>query len=241
MRFKALSIKLLPGQYKQWQARNHNISRAALTIIASLKLFPMKHYGAFPYFQVLVVLLMSLGGLAGPAWGQTRPVVPPGPAPHRFTYAAVVPVAGVSQAALVLRARAWAQRVTPASLAPVITSDTSTEVIRTTGICPFAYEQENLSGKTLLATLRYNATISLREGRYKYEVTGFVFRFPGSGRYPAAEIPAETFFNSNFKPLRAQGFRYETTMRTCFKEIADEVLARLLESMRQPTNKAGSE
>ena len=84
-----------------------------------------------------------------------------------------------------------------------------------------------------MATLRYNATLSVREGRYKYEVTGFVFGFPGSGRYPAAEVPAESFFNGNVKPLQAAGFRYNTTMRTCYKEIADEVLARLQASMRQ--------
>lgn len=184
---------------------------------------------------------MSFGGLAVPIQAQTLSNLNLAQAPHRFTYTAVVPVAGASQADLVLRARAWARQVTPASLVPVSTSESDTEVLQTTGLCPFAYEQENLSGKTFMATLRYNATLSLRAGRYKYEVTGFVFQFPGAGRAPTQEVPVESFFNGNAKPLNAAGFRYNMTMRTCYKEIADEVLARLQASMRQPIGKAGTE
>lgn len=190
-----------------------------------IKLFP-----AAACCRALSVL--SLGSLAGPSLAQV---------PHRFTYTAVVPVAGASQAELLLRARAWARQVTPASLAPVSTSGPDTEVMQTTGMCPFAYAQANPSGKTFMATLRYNATLSLRAGRYKYEVTGFVFGFPGAGRYPASEIPVESFFNDNVKPLHACGFRYNMTMRTCYTEIADEVLARLQEGMRRPISKVGTE
>ena len=189
---------------------------------------------------IRVLLLAILGSLAGSVRGQNQPVLPP-PAAHRISYTAVVSVANVSQAELGLRARAWAQQIIPANLVPIIIHESNTEVIRTIGICPFAYEQQSLSGKTFLATLRYNATISLREGRYKYEVTDFVFGHPGEGRYPATEIPVESFYNGNVKPLHATGFRYQMTMRTCFKELADEVLARLQESMRRPTGKAGTE
>ena len=184
---------------------------------------------------------MGFGSLANPSLGQTLSNLSLAQVPHRFTYTAVVPVEGVSQADLVMRARAWAQQVTPASLVPISTSEPDTEVLQTTGVCPFAYEQANLSGKTFMATLRYNVTLSLRAGRYRYEVTGFVFGFPGSGRYPASEIPVESFFNGNVKPLRAEGFRYSTAMRTCYKELADEVLARLQASMRQPIGKPGTE
>ena len=123
-----------------------------------------------------------------------------------------------------------------------------TEVLVVSGAQPFAYTYSlagTFNGRARTRTnhlvLHYTARLWLQQGRYRYEVTDFVFGFPGSGRYPASEIPVESFYNGNFKPLRAEGFRYEMTMRTCFKELADEVLARLQASMRNPISKAGTE
>lgn len=194
----------------------------------------MKDGSVFARFQWL--LLVCLGGLSGPVWGQ----LPAGPISrtHRFAYQAVVPVAGVSQADLVLRARAWAQRVAPAGQFPILTSGPDTGVVRTTGVCPFAYDW---GGKALLAELRYTATISVREGRYRYEVKEFVFVEPGAGRYPASTTPVESYYNGNFHPYNEIASRFQVTMRTCFTEIVNEELARLQEGMRRPTSKAGSE
>ena len=186
------------------------------------------------------LFVVLLCGLAGPSLGQTRPVGPLDPKTHRFIYTAVVPVAGASQADLVLRARAWAEQVTPAGHSPVIIPAPDSAGIITTGVCPFAYDQSDLSGKTLLSKLRYTATISVQEGRYRYKVTDFFFLAPGVRQLPPEKIPAETFFNHRFKPNNEDGSRYQETMRTCFPEIAGEVLARLQAAMRQSTSKAGS-
>ncbi|MCI1186928.1 hypothetical protein MON38_05810 [Hymenobacter sp. DH14] len=193
-----------------------------------------------PYSTVAfrVLLLMSLGSLANPGLGQTLSTLSLAQAPHRFTYTAVVSVEGASQAELVLRARAWARQVTPATLLPVSTREPDTEVIRTTGVCPFAVDW---AGHNLLPrSLRYNATISVREGRYKYEVKDFVFIEPGPGQ-SSTEIPVESYYNGNVKPIREPAFRDLINMRTCFKEIADEVLARLQQSMRKPSSETGRE
>ena len=88
----------------------------------------------------------------------------------RFAQTALVPVAGVSQAALVRRAHDWAQRVAPAGQLPVRTSSPGTETVRTTGECPFAVEW---SGTLVRRALRYTATVSVRDGRYQYELKEF--------------------------------------------------------------------
>lgn len=195
----------------------------------------MKYYSEFTSCQWL--LLVGLGGLAPtPVWGQR----PAGliSSTHRFAYQAVVPVANVSQADLVLRARAWAHRVTPAGQIPVLATGPDTEVVRTTAGRPFAYEW---GGKALLCQLRYTATISVRAGRYKYELKDFVFVEPGAGRYPASTTPAETYYNGSFHPYNDIASRFQVTMRTCFTETVNEELARLQEGMRNPVRTARSE
>ena len=192
----------------------------------------MKHYSGFTYCQWL--LLAGLGGLATPVRGQR----PAGliSSTHRFAYQAVVPVVGVSQADLVLRARA--HRVTPAGQLPVLTSGPDTEVVRTTGACPFAYDW---GGKALLSALRYTATISVRAGRYRYELKEFVFLEPGAGRYLVSTTPAETYYNGNFHLYNEIALRFEGTMRTCFTELVNEELARLQADMGKPTRQARSQ
>ncbi|MFC7669587.1 hypothetical protein ACFQT0_21125 [Hymenobacter humi] len=174
--------------------------------------------------------MVLLCGLAGPSRGQSLPT---GllPRTHRFAYTAVVPVEGVSQADLVLRARAWAQQVTPAGQFPVSTHGPDTEVVRTTGVCPLAYDWAG--NKLLMSALRYTVTISVRKGRYQYEVKDFFFVNPGSDRSPVSETPAETYFNGNFIPYNETAARFNGTMRTCFKEVTTEVLAHLQEGMRK--------
>ncbi|UOQ50934.1 hypothetical protein [Hymenobacter cellulosivorans] len=157
---------------------------------------------------------------------------------HRFAYAAVVPVAGVSQADLVLRARAWAQRAASAGQVPVLATGPDTEVVRTTAARPFAYDW---GGKALLCELRYTATISVRAGRYKYELKDFVLVEPGAGRYPDSTTPAETYYNGSFHPYNDRASRFQVTMRTCFTETVNEELARLQEDMRKPVRTARSE
>jgi hypothetical protein len=190
----------------------------------------MKYCSVFACFPWLLLVLMD--GLAGPVRGQPSPARPISRT-HHFVYKAVVPVAGVSQADLVLRARAWAQRVTPAGQLPVHTSGPDTEVVRTTGVCPFAYDW---AGKTLeMGALRYTATISVRAGRYQYEMKDFVFLEPGAGQSAATSTPAETYYNGNYQPYNAIASRFQNTMRTCFTELVNEELARLQARMSQPT------
>lgn len=199
----------------------------------------MKYCSASVCLSWLLVVLFC--GLAVPIWGQTRPVGPLAPKTHRFTYTAVVPVTGVSQVDLVLRARTWAQQVTPAGQSPVITHGPDSSVVRTTGVCPFACDLSDLSGKTFMSKLSYTATISLREGRYQYELTDFFFVSPGVRQLPPVKTPVESFYNRNFKAYNDVGSRYQVNMRTCSTEIADEVLAHLQAGMRQPTRTVGSE
>jgi hypothetical protein len=198
----------------------------------------MKYRFQFARFYWQLVVL--LGVLAGQSWGQTRPTQPLGP--HaRLIQTAVVPVVGVSQADLLQRARAWAQQVTPAGQVPVLSSGSDAEVVRTTGVCPFAYARSDQSGKTNQAVLRYTATLSVRAGRYQYEVTDFVFVTPGAGRYPAAEMPAEAYYNGRITALNEAGTRNQLTLRACFTEITGEVLTHLKDSMYQPAPKMGNE
>ncbi|MBF9239199.1 hypothetical protein I2I05_17475 [Hymenobacter sp. BT683] len=192
-------------------------------------------FASVPLPGLLVALLC---GLTVPGWGQVRP---PGllGQQSRLSYQALVPVADVSQAELVLRARAWAQRVAPAGKLPVLMRVTDGEVMRTTGVAPFTYDW---GGKTLLpCVMRYTATITVRQGNYHYQVSDFVFLEKTTGPDSISVTPAETYFNGNFKPYREIAARFQTTMRTCFTEITGEVLAHLQESMRLPTPKTGTE
>ncbi|UYZ60266.1 hypothetical protein [Hymenobacter latericus] len=186
------------------------------------------------------LLFIMLSSLPYASQGQNKPTGPSYGKKHRFAYTAVVPIAGTSQAELVLRARAWAQHVTPSGQPPVITSGLDSTIVQTTGFCTFAYEREDMPGETNLSTLRYTATISLREGRYRYKVTDFVLLFPSTGKIPIHEIPAESYFNGNVKPLHASAVRGINTIRTCVQEVSSEVLAHLEADMGKQTSPNGS-
>ena len=184
------------------------------------------------------LLWVDLVGLPGAVWGQAPLGGSLYPMTHRFAYEAVVPVAGVSQADLVLRARAWTQRAAPAGQVPVLATVPDTEVVRTTAARPFAF---GWGGKALLCELRYTAKISVRAGRYKYELKDFVFVEPGAGRYPASTTPAESYYNGSFHPYNDIASRFQVTMRMCFTETVNEELARLQEGMRNPIRTARNE
>ena len=196
----------------------------------------MKHCAVFAGRRWL--LWVGLVGLPGAVWGQAPLGGRQYPLTHRFAYEAVVLVAGVSQADLVLRARAWAQRAARAGQVPVLATGPGTEVVRTTAARPFACDW---GGKALLCELRYTATISVRAGRYKYELKDFVLVEPGAGRYPASAIPAESYYNGSFHPYNAIASRFQVTMRACFTGTVNEELARLQEGMRNPVRTARSQ
>lgn len=184
--------------------------------------------------------MVLLCGPVIPLWGQTQPTGSLDPKTHRFAYAAVVPVVGISQSDLLSRARTWAQQIAPAGQLPMVTHGPDSAVVRTVGICPFACDLSDLSGKTFLSMLSYTATISLHEGRYQCELTDFFFVSPGVRQLPPVKTPVESFFNRNLKAYNDTGLRYQVNMRTCATEIASEVLARLQAGMRPPTGTAGS-
>ena len=188
----------------------------------------MKYYFAFRYFPLPLAVLLC--GVAGPGWGQGRPALPLNQG-VRFTQTAVVPVAGVSQADLVRRAHAWAQRVAPAGQLPVRTSSPGTETVRTTGECPFAAEW---GGTLVRRALRYTATVSMRDGRYQYELKEFLFLEPDADRNLVYKTSVETYYNSSHHPYTEIVARHLGAMRTCYQELTDEVLAHLQASMRTP-------
>ena len=185
----------------------------------------MKYCSAFLFPLPLVVLLC---GAAGLSWGQGRPALPLDQR-VRFTQTAVVPVAGVSQADLVWRARDWAQRVAPAGQLVVRTNGPDTEMVRATGECPFAADW---GGNLVIRALRYTATISVRDGRYQYELKEFFFMEPDAGRNLVYKVPVETYYNGNNHSYTETASRFQGTMRNCYQELTSEVVAQLQASMR---------
>lgn len=182
----------------------------------------------------LVALL--LGG-AGSAQGPARPAPPVDAATHRIAYTAVVPVANASSADLRRRAQAWARPLGPSDPLPVDPREPGTEGVRAACVRPFAYLE---NGAAHVLALHFTAQVAARAGRYRYELTDFVFVYPATPRGDVTRIPAESFFNGAVIPVQASGAQYNHTMRTCFAEAAQEVQDQLKAVMSQTASQTGT-
>lgn len=185
-------------------------------------------------------LFFCLIGLVGPARGQAPAAWPLDPATHRIRYAAVVPVAGARQADLLARARGWATGFAALGQPAVLTHAPDTEVLIVSGTQPFAYSYA-LAGTATRPALRHTtplvpyctATLSLREGRYRYEVTDFVFAYPTARPPSPARLPAEAELIEAFAITEdsAQG---QTAIRMAFREATATLLTHLQDAMSKP-------
>ncbi|MFD2721785.1 hypothetical protein ACFST9_23920 [Hymenobacter monticola] len=177
--------------------------------------------------------------LTGTAMGQAPASFPLDKVTRRISYAAVVPAVGVSQADLQARARAWASGLAPAGKPPVETSEQDTEVLTAYGAQPFAYTYDmtqTIGGHprhhAVKQVLHYTVKLSLREGRYRYELTDFIIEYP-KAKPSASRLPAEVDLISA-RPITEDGGREQAAERKTFAEAAAKLQAQLKEMMNTP-------
>jgi hypothetical protein len=180
-----------------------------------------------------LLTILLIGCLAGSSWGQGRgttpAAVPIDGTTHRILYTAVVPVAGVSRADLLARAQAWAKGKATSDKPVVVTSEPDTEQIVVRGVHSFV---EDVNRKP--NPLHYVATIALRDGRYKYELTDFVLEYPGYRKDPATMLPVEDYYNGRVTPTGESGAKAMDALRRNFAADAAKLVAGLKEAMSQP-------
>jgi hypothetical protein len=138
-----------------------------------------------------LLLFLSYHALA-----QTIKCVPTDSVTHKIKYEGVVPVANVSQAELTARASAWVA----SSLGPSTTVNPAAGIpagqLIGRGTASIAY------GKGHVAKLYFVMTISIRDGRYRYELTdlinhndAMIIGMGGNMRtIPAQDSPVEEAF-----------------------------------------------
>ncbi|QIX62899.1 hypothetical protein HER32_17655 [Hymenobacter sp. BT18] len=164
------------------------------------------------------------------------------PVTHRIHYQAVVTVVGVSQPDLLTRACEWATGTAHPDTPPVIKHEPDTEVLIMSGAQPFActYPLESTGNglpRTRTTTLRlhYTVRLYLREGRYRYEATNFVFAWPDDSTQEPAEVEL-----IEMKAINEDGARSLTAMRTRFQEVTATLLTQLQDAMRKPSGKSAA-
>ncbi|MBF9142297.1 hypothetical protein [Hymenobacter properus] len=180
--------------------------------------------------------------VARPARAQAPAAFPLDKATRRISYAAVVPVAGASQADLQARAQAWANGIAPADQPPLVASEQGTEVVTASGAQPFVYTYDltqTIGGyprhRTTKLVLHYTAKLSLREGRYRYVVTDFIMEYPLAKPPSPARLPAEAVL-IEARPLNEDGSSSLTAERKAFAEAAAKLQAQLKEKMNMTVN-----
>ena len=194
----------------------------------------MKCYFAPTCFSAgLLVLLVCL---AGPTWGQARPNPPVSPATHRITYTADVSVAGTSQADLLLRARAYTQRLGSANKSLLITNKSGAEELRAKSVRPFAYVE---NGRAHVIALHFTTWITVRAGSYTYQLTDFDLVYPVNTQHLTPLLATETFYTGRTKANHESFTEWLVIMRICCDEAFQEVLAQLQEDMSKPTKQTG--
>ena len=195
----------------------------------------MRIFFAFAHVPLGLVALLCGGSI--PAQGPAQAAPPVDAATHRIAYTAVVPVAHASPADLRQRAQAWARPLGPSDLLPGDPGEPGTESVRAACVRPFTYLE---NGAVHVLALHFTARLAARAGRYRYELTDFVFVYPANPRGNVTRISAESFYNGAVTPVQASGARYNQTMRTCFAEAAQEVQDQLKAAMSQPASQTGT-
>lgn len=176
---------------------------------------------------------------AGRVSGQAPALFPVDKATRRICYAAVVPAAGVSPADLHARALAWAGSVSPAT-PPVVVQEPDTEVITASGAQPFVYTYASTKNGTrppqhytTSLVLHYTAKLALRAGRYRYELTDFVFEYPTARPPSPTQVPAEDDLIRT-RAITEEGGQMLASERQGFAAAAAKLQAQLQERLRTP-------
>lgn len=154
-----------------------------------------------------------------------QPSLPLDKTTHLITYTGDVPVAGVSQEELLGRAMEWASHAMVAEPEGVRTSLGHPTVVRGPGGLDITYK---VDGKNATVPLRYKAKVAFDEGRYVYELTGFVFA------YAPGNMPVETLLTGSVSTGNASSAAYLTALRASF----DQATASLVTSLRDAMNKS---
>ncbi|WP_046245638.1 DUF4468 domain-containing protein [Hymenobacter terrenus] len=188
----------------------------------------------------ILLLVAFLSCAAGNTMGQAAASFPIDKVTRRICYTAVVPAAGVSQVDLRARARAWASSITSADKPAIETNEQDTEVVIVYGVQPFAYTYETAESTTRLPrhytinmVLHYTAKLSLREGRYRYEVTDFVLEHPLAKPPSPTRWPAEDDL-IKARALNEDGTNSLTAERKSFATSAAKLQVQLREKMNTP-------
>ena len=196
--------------------------------------------------KILLTFLLTYW-VAGPTWGQAPASLPVDKTTHRISYTGVVPVVGISQADLLARACVWANEMATLDKPLVVTSRQDAEVLVAFNSQPFVYTYAtsrkattNLQHYTIKLVLHYTAKVSLREGRYRYEVTDFVFEYPNAKPpLTMAKMSAEGELIEAFA-INEEGARMGTALRTSFDKNVTKLLANLNDVMSKPITKSGA-
>lgn len=177
---------------------------------------------------------------ANTARAQAPTTLPTDKLTRRICYTAVVPAAGVSQDDLQARARAWASGIAPADKPPVETHEPDTEVVTAYGVQPFAFTYETTENGahpprhyTMKKVLHYTAKLSLREGRYQYAVTDFVFEYPTAKPPALSRVPAEDVLIKTHA-ITEEGGEVLAAERKSFTDAAAKLQAQLKAKMNTP-------
>ena len=182
-------------------------------------------------------LTIFLCGVAGTARGQASADFPIDKLTRRISYAAVVPMAGSSQADLQTRALAWASSLPAADQPPTVAAETVTGVVTVYGVQPFvyAYEMEKSTAQqphhfTIRMVLHYTARLALREGRYRYELTDFTLEHPLAKPPEPTRWPAENDL-IEMHPVNITGSNMLAAERKAFAEATAKLQKQLKEKM----------
>ncbi|MBO2010743.1 DUF4468 domain-containing protein [Hymenobacter negativus] len=182
--------------------------------------------------------------VAGMARGQAPTAFPLDKTTRRICYSAVVPMAGASQADLHARAFAWASSKAPAGPPPVVIQEPGTEVITADGAQPFAYTFPFTNHGTRLPqpntvnmVLHYTVKLAVREGRYRYEVTDFVFEYPVAKPLSSSKRPVEDDLIKTHA-INEDGGNMLEAERKSFAAAAAKLQVQLKEKMNTPVLKS---
>ncbi|GAA4371943.1 DUF4468 domain-containing protein [Hymenobacter koreensis] len=156
-------------------------------------------------------------------------------ATRRVMFTEEVPVAGASQAELQERVKAWVMALPAPPKSLITTRELDNEAMQAASAQPLSYTYSythNGAKRTYTATahLHYTTKLCLQEGRYRYEVTDFVFVEPGG-----ATSFEDYFLTGKVRPIGEGGAASFEALRKAFEAAAAKLVANLKVAM----NKAG--
>ena len=160
------------------------------------------HYTFFIYrmsklFPLLLALLCCFSTQA-----QTTPsaeavaAVPRDPATGAVHYAVVEAVDGAAKDALYARAKTWVINAYSSPRDVITTEDKDAGIVVCKG---FSEETVKLGFMPSKERLYFSVKISVKEGRYKYELTDFYFQsYPTAGNLNPEQVPVEKYLKNAY-------------------------------------------